>query len=255
MVGWKFTKFLISCLKSQASFSLNFASLSVSQWNNSSVHFQLELITVQVVRLSPGHMKIGKISYVIFQATCQFSWLLFPSLFIVMKNNSSVFLLLKPCIFWTKANWKEHIKVLNFGLSISTNFYFNRLFLLKVYKVSAKNVQKNYVSWHWRIIQNLKKNLFVVSKMTKTWRILIQALKRFFDSSKNLHFDWSLPCKVYNVWPKKNYRGVLFHDTEESSKIWRKTDLRFGKREIWQIFDTALESVRIGIFIGFFFPK
>ena len=27
------------------------------------------------------------------------------------------------------------------------------------------------------------------------WRILIQALKRL----KNLHFDWPLLCKVYNV--------------------------------------------------------
>ena len=55
---------------------------------------------MQVVRLSPGHMKTDKISYVIFQATCQFSC----SLFIVMKNNSSVFLLLKPRIFWAKEN-------------------------------------------------------------------------------------------------------------------------------------------------------
>ena len=27
----------------------------------------------------------------------------------------------------------------------------------------------------------------------------------------------------------KKYRGVIFHNTEESCKIWRKTDLRFGK--------------------------
>ena len=40
---------------------------------------------------------------------------------------------------------------------------------------------------------------------------MIRALK----SIKNLHFDWSLLCKVYNVWTKKD-RGVIFHDTEES---------------------------------------
>ena len=44
-----------------------------------------------------------------------------------------------------------------------------------------------------------------------------------------LHFDRSLLCKAYNVWPKK-YRGVIFRDTEESCKIWRKTDLWFGYR-------------------------
>ena len=27
----------------------------------------------------------------------------------------------------------------------------------------------------------------------------------------------------------KKYKGVIFHDTEESWKIWRKTDLWFGK--------------------------
>ena len=60
--------------------------------------------------------------------------------------------------------------------------------------------------------------------MTRIWWILIWALK----SLKNLHFDWSLLCKVYNVWPKKVQRSI-FHDTEESCKIWRKTDLWFGK--------------------------
>ena len=40
-----------------------------------------------------------------------------------------------------------------------------------------------------------KKKQFVVSKMTKLWWILIQALKIL----KSLHFDWSLSCKVHNV--------------------------------------------------------
>ena len=35
-------------------------------------------------------------------------------------------------------------------------------------------------------------------------------------------------CKVFNVWPKK-YRGVISHDTKEWCKVWRKTDLWFGK--------------------------
>ena len=39
MVGWKFTKFLMSCLKLQVSFSLNFASLFSAMRDNSSVLF------------------------------------------------------------------------------------------------------------------------------------------------------------------------------------------------------------------------
>ena len=80
------------------------------------------------------------------------------------------------------------------------------------------------VSWHWRVMQNLKKNWFIVSKITRIWWIFIQALK----SLKNLHFDRSLSCKVV-TFDLKKYRVVIFRDTEESCKTWRKTDLRFGK--------------------------
>ena len=82
---------------------------------------------------------------------------------------------------------------------ISSNLYFNKLFSLKVYKILAKKVQKSYVSWYWRALRSLKKDWFFVSKMLRIWWSLIRALK----SLKNLHFDWSLLCKVYNVWPKK----------------------------------------------------
>ena len=36
-------------------------------------------------------------------------------------------------------------------------------------------------------------------------------------------------CAKYTTFDVKKYRRVIFHDTEESCKIWRKTDLRFGK--------------------------
>ena len=53
---------------------------------------------------------------------------------------------------------------------------------------------------------------------------------------------WPVDSKISKIcnlmgcfWPKyimlelKNYRGVIFHDTEEWCKVWRKTDLWFGK--------------------------
>ena len=58
--------------------------------------------------------------------------------------------------------------------------------------------------------------------MTRTWWILIQALKNL----KNLVFYWFLLCKLFHVWPTN---GVTFHDTEEQCKIWRKNDLWFEK--------------------------
>ena len=36
-------------------------------------------------------------------------------------------------------------------------------------------------------------------------------------------------CAKYLMFDLKKYRGVIFHDTEEWCKIWRKTDLWFGK--------------------------
>ena len=36
-------------------------------------------------------------------------------------------------------------------------------------------------------------------------------------------------CAKYTTFDLKKYWGVIFHDTEELCKIWRKTDLWFGK--------------------------
>ena len=145
-------------------------------------------------------------------------------------------------------------KFQTFGNSdeISPNLYFDRLLLLKVYKISAKKVQRSYVSWYWRVMQNLKKKQFAVSKMTRIWWILIQALK----SLQNLHFDWSPLCKVYNVWPKKVQRSYLswhWRVMQNLKKNWLVVwKMTWG---IWQIFIKTFESVRIGTFIGSFCPK
>ena len=123
---------------------------------------------------------------------------------------------------------------------ISPNLYFDRLPLLKVCKVSAKKIWRKYVSWYQRMVRNLKKNLFFVSKMTRIWRILIRAIK----SLKNLHFNWSLLCKIYNVWPYKVQRSYIswhWRAMQNLKKnwlvIWKMT---WG---IWQIFiRTTLKS-------------
>ena len=56
------------------------------------------------------------------------------------------------------------------------------------------------------------------------WRILTRALK----SLKNCVLMGSLWPK-YIMFELKKYRGVIFHDTKEWCKIWRKTDLWFEK--------------------------
>ena len=52
---------------------------------------------------------------------------------------------------------------------------------------------------------------------------------RALKNLKNLHFNGLLLNKVYNVWAKKKYRGVMFDGTEYWCNIGRKTDLFFQK--------------------------
>ena len=40
------------------------------------------------------------------------------------------------------------------------------LLLTKVYNVWARKVERSYVWWHWILMQNLKENWLVLSKMT-----------------------------------------------------------------------------------------
>ena len=127
-------------------------------------------------------------------------------------------------IFTKGAHQSAKFQTFDWSGKISPNLYFDRLLLLKIYKTSAKNVQRNYVSRYWRVMQNLKKNGFVVSK----WQEFIEF--------------WSKHSKVYKIctaigpfrakyitFDQKKYRGVIFNDTEESCKVWRKNDLWFGK--------------------------
>ena len=60
----------------------------------------------------------------------------------------------------------------------SENLHFHVLLLSLAYKDSAKKLQKSYLSWHWRVIQTLKKNYFFVWKMTsEIWWILTRAVE------------------------------------------------------------------------------
>ena len=69
-----------------------------------------------------------------------------------------------------------------------------------------------------------KINWFVVSKITIMYWILTWALEILKVSTLIDSF-----CTEYITFDLKNYRGGIFHDTEEWCKISRKTDLWFGK--------------------------
>ena len=71
---------------------------------------------------------------------------------------------------------------------------------------------------------------FVVSKSTRIWWILTWAFKS---------------------------TEVIFHDTEKWCKIWRKTDLWFGKwhEEYGQLSLQHLKNLKIGTLMGSFYLK
>ena len=69
---------------------------------------------------------------------------------------------------------------------------------------------------------------------TKEWCKIWRKAYFCFKNDKNLvNFELgtliSLFCANYTTFDLKKYREVIFHDIEELKKIWRKTDLWFGK--------------------------
>ena len=125
------------------------------------------------------------------------------------------------------------------------NRNFDKILLSKVENVWASNLQWNYVSWQWRMIQKLKRNWFVVLKLTwGTSQILTPA----FESLKNLSFNWLLVTKVYIVWATKVQRSYLSWHwrvmqilKKDWPVVWKKT------WEIWQIFTKALKVSKLGL--------
>ena len=69
-------------------------------------------------------------------------------------------------------------QIFSWALESLKNFPFTGFHLSKVYIVWAKKVQRNDLSWHWRVMQNLKKNWLVVWEMTwEIWQIFTDHLK------------------------------------------------------------------------------
>ena len=109
--------------------------------------------------------------------------------------------------------WLEHLSL--------KNLHFNGLLLTKVYNVWTKKVQWSYVSWHYRVMQNLKKNWLMVWKMT--WGI--------WQNFTKVHGSLKIETFIGSFYPKqKTYelkilRGVMYYDNEKWCKIWIGIDL------------------------------
>ena len=95
--------------------------------------------------------------------------------------------------------WPEHLKVPKVFTLIGSFWAQYILFELK-------KVQRSYLSWNLRGIQNLKRNRLFISKLTSgIWQILMWAL----ENLKTFHFNGRLLSKLYIVWAKKVQRSYL----------------------------------------------
>ena len=119
----------------------------------------------------------------------------------------------------------------------SKNWIFSWVLLSKVENVWAWNLQGSYVSWEWRMTQNVKRNCLVNSKVTWViWWTLSQAL----ENLKNLNFNELLLTKVYNAWAKESTDELLgivrrlMWNLKENWLVISKMTWR-----IWQIFTRA----------------
>ena len=123
---------------------------------------------------------------------------------------------------------KWHIEFGKFSLEHyrkPQNWDFDGIRLSKVENVWAQNLQGSYVSWKWRMMQNLKTNWLVSLKLTwGIWPVLTRALK--ISKICSLMGCFSLK---YIMFELKKCRGVMYDSTEDWWKLWRKTDLCFQR--------------------------
>ena len=134
------------------------------------------------------------------------------------------------CNIWRKTDLcfqKWHVEFSKFSpehVWKSKNWNFDGILLSKVENLWAQNLQGKFVSWQWRIMQNLKRNRLVSSKLTwGIWRILTRAL----ENLKNLHFNGLLLTKVYNVWAKKSIEELCLMALKIDAKFEGKLNCAF----------------------------
>ena len=104
----------------------------------------------------------------------------------------------------------------------------------------------------------------------KDWCKIWRKINLLFQNWQEFGEFWSNPSKVskittliglfhtkYIIFDLKKYRGIIFHDTEESCKIWRITHLWFGKwHEDFARFSPELSKIsKICILMSYFWPK
>ena len=96
------------------------------------------------------------------------------------------------------------------------------------------------------MIQNLKRNWLVISKLTwGIWRSLTWALKNL----KNLHFNGILLNKVYNVWSKESIGELCLMALNIDATFEGKLTCAFKNdmRNLANFHQSMFESLKLGL--------
>ena len=126
-------------------------------------------------------------------------------------------------MIWTKgAHQSAKLQTFDCSRKISSNLYFDRL--LNIRKILAKKCRGviSHDPEDWCKIWRKTDLLF------QKWQEYGEIWPEHSQVSKTCTFICSY-CVKYLMFEIQKYRGVIFHDTEEWCKIWRKTFVWFGK--------------------------
>ena len=106
--------------------------------------------------------------------------------------------------------------LVNFNvMNKSESLLFDVLLSSLAYEVSAKKIQKNYLSWHWKKMQTFKKNWLFVWEMTwEIWWTLTRVVESLKICSLMGYF-----CRKYVMFALKKHRG----------NVWKMTYIWFQK--------------------------
>ena len=147
-----------------------------------------------------------------------------------MRHNPSLLFWRKFYILSTKGS-SQSTDLLKYHLSSwkSEISHFDGLLFSRSYKVSIKKVEKSYLSWHWRLMQSLKKNY---PHIKYDMRNLVN-IHQTNQKSENVTSIGSF-CPKYIRFELKKYRAVIFYDTDQWFKIWMNLDL-VALKIAWEI--------------------
>ena len=112
-----------------------------------------------------------------------------------------------------------------------------------IYCLNYKKVQKSYLSWNWRGMQNLEKNLLVSKLAQVIWQILTWA----FKSIKNFLLIGSFSTKYILFELKKTTEELSFMKLKRDTQFREESTCRF-KIGIWNLTNFDLSTQKSQIF-------